>query len=188
MRGGGILENEIWTKTMLKAKNGNKKALEKIIDMYGDNLFGYIFNMTRNQSLAEDIYQDVWLKVLKNLNSYNESKPFTPWLITVAKNTIYDQSRKEKNIIIHPSTKTQEEPERELLQKERLNILNEHIDALSELDKTLIILKYFEDLSNEEIAIKLESDPKTIKWQLYEAKKRLRKKIYGKEDLLWNAN
>lgn len=192
MRGGVILDNETWGKTIIKAKKGNKKALEKIIYMYGDNLFGYIYNMTRDTNTAEDIYQDVWIKVLMNLDSYKESQPFSPWLITVAKNTIYDYSRKEKKVsirlIINTQEDTQEDPEKELIEKERLQILTEYINQLSEHDKTIIILKYFEELSNDEIANILKSDAKTIKWQLYEAKKRLKKKIYGKEDILWNAN
>lgn len=187
MRGGVILENEIWIKTVTKAKKGHKKALGKIINTYGDNLFGYILSMTHDKNIAEDIYQDVWIKVIKNLKSYNEQKPFSPWLITVAKNTIYDHSRKEKVIPLRVMTESDNNPEKDLIDKERLQLLTEYINELSEHDKTLIILKYFEELSNEEIGHILGSDAKTIKWQLYEAKKRLKKRVYGKEDLLWNA-
>jgi len=188
MKGENVLENETWRKTISKAKKGNKKAQEDIISMYGNNLLGYIINITHDLTLAEDIYQEVWIKVLKNLKSYDIMRPFSPWLITIARNTIYDNKRKEKVIEFSSLTQPENRPEEELLEKERLQLLNKLIDTLSEHDKTIIILKYFEELSNEEIANKLNSDSKTIKWQLYEAKKRLKKKTSGEEDLLWNAN
>ncbi len=188
MKGENVLENEMWRKTISKAKKGNRKAQEDIISMYGNNLLGYIINITHDLTLAEDIYQEVWIKVLKNLKSYDIMRPFSPWLITIARNTIYDNKRKEKVIEFSSLTQLENRPEEELLEKERLQLLNKLIDTLSEHDKTIIILKYFEELSNEEIANKLNSDSKTIKWQLYEAKKRLKKKTSGEEDLLWNVN
>jgi|LGOV01.1.fsa_nt_gb RNA polymerase sigma-70 factor (ECF subfamily) len=187
MRRENILENEVWIKTISKAKKGNKKAQEKIIGMYGNNLLGYIINVTHDLTSADDIYQDVWIKVLRNLKSYDVMRPFSPWLITIARNTIYDNKAKEKVIEFSKLIQSENGPEEELLEKERLTLLNNLIDTLSEYDKTIILLKYFEELSNEEIAIRLNSNSRTIKWQLYEAKKRLKKKTSGEEDLLWIA-
>lgn len=169
-----VLDNAI-----RKAKKGKRKGFEILIDSYGKKVFGYIYSLTKDKYLSDDIYQEVWMKVIKNIVQYEETRSFSAWLITIARNATYDTLRKNKvkhlplyNIEV--ASNESETPEELILKRERLKELDKRISKLSERDQTLIILRCFEGLNYDEIAKFLSIKPSTVKWQLQDAKKRLR--------------
>lgn len=174
-----------------QTKKINKRAFEKLITTHGKSLYSYIYSLTKTVHLTEDIYQDVWIKIYNHYDKYDTSKPFSAWAVTIARNTVYDHYKKTKKapIPLHetPITIDPEQPLDEVLKKERSEELARSLDALNERNKNLILLRYFEEKSYQEIADHYNVEVKTIKWQLFEAKKRLKKQVDGKEDILWNV-
>lgn len=70
------------------------KAFTILYDMYSKNLYGVIFNLIRDKEEAEDILQEVFVKIWKNIDSYNESKGrFFTWILNIARNTTIDKLR-----------------------------------------------------------------------------------------------
>jgi len=177
------LEQKLFVKLINKALKGNKKAITKIIEMYSESVYGYILSLVKDKHIAEDLYQDVWIKVIKQLRQYDISKEFSPWLITVARNTVYDHFKKQKNqdFIQNEAIKEIETPEHLFLKKEAIMQLDKELAQLSWEYQQIIILRYFDDLSYDKIAEHLSIDSKAVKWKLHDAKKKLKVKLEGKE-------
>lgn len=82
--------------------NGNEAAFEKLLSKNQGKVFGYIMKMVRDEELANDIFQDAFVKVIKTLKSgkYNEEGKFLPWVMRITHNLIIDHFRKDKKMPI----------------------------------------------------------------------------------------
>lgn len=145
---------------------GNEKALEALIHRYKDKVFTAIFVMVRDKYLAEDIFQEVFIKAVNKLRAgkYNEEGKLAPWLLRIAHNHCIDYFRKTKNapgITVTTSTgedifkyigvdDKQEKDFQEVENKEsKLKMLIEQLPADQ---REVIILRHFYDFSFKEIA------------------------------------
>lgn len=79
---------------------GDEKAFEQLLALYKDRIFGYIMSKVRNENLANDIFQDVFIKVIKTLKNgaYNEEGKFLPWVLTIAHNMVVDHFRRSNKM------------------------------------------------------------------------------------------
>ena len=148
---------------------GNTHALERLINKHRDRIYLYIISKVKIQSLAEDIFQDTFLKVIKSLKKgkYNEQGKFLPWVMRIAHNLEIDHFRKSKRISIIQNLKKDSDFdflnlisdesknfEKNILKKEQFKELNYIINKLPEDQKEVLIMRYYEDLSFKEIADK----------------------------------
>ena len=80
--------------------NGDEKSFEILLNRNQDRVFGYILSKVKNYDLANDIFQDVFIKVIKTLKrgSYNEEGKFLPWVLTISHNLVIDHFRKHKKM------------------------------------------------------------------------------------------
>ena len=80
--------------------SGNHRAFETIINKYKNRIFGYILMIVKNKDLAEDIFQDTFIKVITKIRSgsYNEEGKFLQWTMRIAHNLVIDHFRKSKRI------------------------------------------------------------------------------------------
>ncbi|MAJ36830.1 MAG: RNA polymerase subunit sigma-24 [Flavobacteriaceae bacterium] len=156
-----ITEDSILVKEYI---SGNEKALEILIHRHSDRISSYIFNKIQNQELAEDIFQDTFIKVINTLKKgkYNEEGKFLPWVLRIAHNLVIDHFRSNKKM---PSYNTGEDfdifdiikdedlsIETELI-KEQINTdLRVLIDELPEDQIEVIIMRLYKDMSFKEIA------------------------------------
>lgn len=88
---------------------GNEKSFEILLSRNQDRVFGYIISKVKNYDLANDIFQDVFIKVIKQLKkgAYNEEGKFLPWVLTISHNLVIDHFRRNKKMptISESSTK-----------------------------------------------------------------------------------
>lgn len=92
--------------------SGDQKAFELLLKRNKDRIFGYIISKVRNENLANDIFQDVFIKVIKTLKngSYNEEGKFLPWVLTISHNLVVDHFRKSNKMkMISESSSSSEE-------------------------------------------------------------------------------
>lgn len=91
---------------------GDEKAFEKLLIRNKDRIFGYIISKVRNENLANDIFQDVFIKVIRTLKNgaYNEEGKFLPWVLTISHNMIVDHFRKanKMQMVSESSSKSEE--------------------------------------------------------------------------------
>src|SRR6266567_2337668 len=77
--------------------SGDDKALKKLIEKYLKPLYNFTYQLTRDPGAAEDITQDVFVKVWQNINSFDNQKKFSTWIYAIAKNTALDFLKRKKS-------------------------------------------------------------------------------------------
>ncbi|MGE5329323.1 MAG: RNA polymerase sigma factor [Deltaproteobacteria bacterium] len=170
-------------------KQGEEYAFEILIQRYHQHLHNFIFNYVENQQLTEDIVQETFIKMIKNINTYKlqSNSKFSTWLFTIARNTITDEIRKgriretvsidDEEISVPDSDDRVEDI---VLKNEAVNSINTAIDALSPELKSIVILKYYMDFSYKEISEIVKSTPEKVKGKLHYAIEKIRKKLGAK--------
>lgn len=145
--------------------NGDFPSLEFLINRYKDKVFTYILMTVKSHHLAEDIFQDTFIKVVRSLNmgKYTDNGKFISWVMRIAHNLIIDHYRREKNmntfsndgsmVDLFNSPKFSDENVEDMMINEQ--ILNEVRDLVEELpddQKQVVIMRHYLGLSFKEIA------------------------------------
>ncbi len=143
---------------------GDADALSTLVDRHKDKIFTSIYLLVKDKFLAEDIFQDTFIKVIDTINSgrYNEEGKFLPWVMRIAHNLCIDHFRKVKRT---PTIKTSGDHdifevlnfseagmEEKMIQGQSHDRVRKMLDMLPEDQKEVIVMRHFADLSFKEIA------------------------------------
>ena len=176
-----------------KVLEGENSAFSKLMDFYYDAIYFTLLKMVSNYSDAEDLTAEVFGKVYHSLSQYSEDYAFSTWLFSIATNHTIDFLRKNKRL--HTSFKDGEDgisdknsaiqddqpgPEETMIRQQEYKKLNELIEKLKPFWQELIRLRYYNELSYEEIAEKMNLPMGTVKSQLFRAKDSLAK-LYNEQ-------
>ena len=144
--------------------NGRESVLEELLRRHKTKIYTSIYLLVKDQYLAEDIFQDAFIKVINTLRSgkYNEEGKFLPWVMRIAHNLVIDFFRREKRgPIITSSDDTDiinmlqifdESAEEKLLKEQTYADLRQLIHLLPDEQKEVLIMRHYADLSFKEIA------------------------------------
>lgn len=164
---------------------GNTQMFSHLVDSYRDKVFGMALGFTGNSSDAQDVSQEIFIKVFKNLYRFGRKSKFSTWLYRVSYNSCIDWTRSngrhtgnmdltEYDNVLADSRAG---PEESLLEKQKRLALKKAIYSLKEKYRNILILFYFQGLSYEETAEVLEIPVKTVETQLYRARKQLKESL-----------
>ncbi len=158
------------------------QILDEIIDKYDDMMRCYALSITKDESLADDIVQDCYLKIINNalLIKQLKSSQVRSWLFKVIKNILIDKKRKEKllNIVSDVQEKSNFNPELEVYVEQLL-------DKLDEEEREIVHCRYWLGMNSKEVAKELEVPASTVRWKLTKILKKLR--MYAGERK-WNTD
>lgn len=170
---------------ILAAKQGDQIAFTFLLNQYWSEVYHYILKRTQNEADAEDITIETFSKAFSRISTYNESYAFNTWIIAIAKNVHVDLIRKRKQNPVFVET-TEEDTnlyqniiddspsiEDELIQRQKLKIFEAYIKLLKPHYQEVINLRYFQDLSYNEISEQLQEPLNTVKVKIMRAKKLL---------------
>lgn len=143
---------------------GDENALAILINRYQSKIYGFIYSKISDRDIADDIFQDTFIKVIKTLksNSYNEEGKFLSWVMRISHNLIVDYYRKEKKMPV--LRETEEFSMFSILSDNNLNIEEKMISHLIETDlkkivqqlpedqREVLLMRIYQDLSFNEIA------------------------------------
>ncbi len=178
--------------SLIKASiNGDHDAYRKIVDQYTPLILNLCYRFVHNEMDALDITQEVLIKVYKELDAYNPQYAFTTWLYKITTNSALDYIRKQKRyrllkdrffheIEFRENNSYELSAEAYIIKEERFERIQSYIHSLSIKYQSVIILYYFENLNQGDIAKVLEIPIGTVHSRLNTAKKQLRK-IIGEE-------
>ena len=96
--GGGKSMDPTDKELLARYRAGEADAMEILVTRYQSVLFGFILNMTEGREDADEIFQEVWLRVIRKLDSYRHGN-FPGWLVRIARNIIIDRSRRRKPVV-----------------------------------------------------------------------------------------
>lgn len=171
-----------------KIKQGNQESFNILVKQNLTMILNFVYRFVYDTDLAEDIAQETFIKIWKNIKKFDENKKFKTWMFTIAKNTAIDFIRK-KRIIPFSSFEQDDETNNfvENIQDEKLSLLNEMIkkDNKTKLSKVLknlntkqqlvLYLYYYEEMNFREISEILNISTNTIKSQHLRGIKKLKK-------------
>ena len=139
---------------------GDEYAFETLYYRYRQNLYGFLNNMTRDRCVADEIFEDTWLKVINNISKYRDDGKFSAWLFRVARNHFYDRCRRKKTlcevefdevILDETITSTCPEPDRSISAEELGRYIQQGLDGLPDEQKEVFLLRQ-QDFSFKEIS------------------------------------
>ncbi len=167
-----------------KAKKGKQGAFKFLLDFYWNEVFGFQLKRIRNEHEAEDITIETFAKAFDRIDTFNESYTFSTWLIAISKNIQIDKTRKKNASIYKNTTDASKEhvqkiadhsptPEDKLITEQNLAELLRFIKQLKPHYQEVINLRYFHEMSYNEISEALEEPLNNVKVRLLRARKLL---------------
>ena len=172
---------------------GNDNAFDVLMRRYESKVYSYIYYSVKNQELAEDLFQEVFMKIIVHLRSgkYQENGKFYAWAMRVAHNLIIDTFRKdidekiisndetEQDLFNDPSLAVNDNREQEMIKEQMDSDIKELIAKLPESQRQVLLMRYYEDMSFKEIAQKTNCSINTalgrMRYALINLKKMSRK-------------
>ncbi|MDN3669223.1 sigma-70 family RNA polymerase sigma factor [Echinicola jeungdonensis] len=145
-------------------RNGSEAAFEVLVDKYKSRVYTTIYLIVKDEGVAEDLLQDVFVKVVHTLNSdrYNEEGKFQPWLMRIAHNLAIDYFRKKKrypSIVMEDGSnlfntlKFSDDNVEDLTVKDETHrMVRQLVDELPEAQKQVLVMRHYMDMSFQEIA------------------------------------
>jgi RNA polymerase sigma factor (sigma-70 family) len=145
-------------------QQGNNHALEILVNRHKDKIFTSINILVKDRFLAEDLFQDVFIKIIDTLrrNNYNDEGKFLPWAIRIAHNLCVDHFRKVKRTptittgddrdIFEVINVSADSADKDMIRTQSHDRVRELLDLLPEEQKEVIVLRHYADLSFKEIA------------------------------------
>ena len=171
---------------ILEMQNGNHAAFSKVYEMYSKAIYGVVISFVRDENLAEEVLQDVFIKVWNNSNSYTSTKGrFYTWLLNIARNTAIDMTRSKafKNSAKNLTTENFVDiiaGHDNLSAKTDAIGLKKYLAALKPMCIQIIELLYFKGYTQAETAKTLETPLGTIKTRARNCIGDLRKMLLNK--------
>lgn len=173
---------------MEAVKNGDLQQASLLFDRYNKRIFNFLARMTMDRPLAEDLTQNVFLRIIKYRTSYREGMKFQSWIYQVARNIFSDHYQAHKNkfsgfvdvekvsdaMMDHHETDDQDEKEQ---------LLQRSMAMLSEDQRELLVLTRFQHMKYEEVAVIMDTTVANIKVKVHRAIAKLREHYFELEKI-----
>ena len=174
-----------------RLREGDPTGLEGLIARHQDRLFRYLQRFLGDQTMAEDVFQQTWLRVAERIRRFDATRPFAPWLLAVARNLALDHFRRYRpqsldeavagGAPVEPSSdQLTDHPIEQLLATERNERLAAAVAELPVSDREVLALRFEEDLPLPRLAEMLGVALPTAKARLYRALTRLRARLLAR--------
>ena len=174
-----------------KAKQGDQTAFTFLLNHYWSEVYGFMLKRTENETNAEDITIETFSKAFDKIATYNPEFQFNTWLIAIAKNVYIDMLRKKRSSLFVEITEQEDQKayniadttpseEDELITEQNVSQLLQYIKELKPHYQEVIQLRYFQEMSYQEIANKIDEPLNNVKVKLLRAKKLLAEIIHTK--------
>lgn len=162
---------------MLLYQNGSETAFQILYDRHSSKIFSFIHKRIQNTETANEIFQDVFIKIHKSKHLYNKSLPVLPWIFTITRNAVFDYTKRGNKIeIATPVEKIDARAAMEDQQDLGLD-LQPSLLKLPSQQKLAVEMRYYDEKTFEEIAETLNTSPMNIRKLVSRGVKRLKEII-----------
>ena len=167
-------------------QKGNQEAISELVNRYKQRIHSTIFFLVKNQELAEDLFQETFIKIITSLrkNHYNEQGKFLPWALRIAHNLVIDHFRKEKLMPLQHDTEefsvfdimasNNKNASEQMIYDEKINYVRSLLDKLPFEQREVVILRHYACLSFKEISKMLDININTALGRMHYAVLKMR--------------
>ena len=178
-------------------KDKDQQAFAQLMERYRKPVYHMILKMVRNVDDAEDLTIEAFAKAFKNLHRFKKDYTFSTWLFRIATNNSIDFIRKKRLQTMSLDSSYKDDagepvsidvedknlnPQEEAIKSQKIELIQMFVTKLTAKYQRLVRLRYFQELSYDEIARELEAPLGTVKAQLHRARELLYDLVKGKED------
>jgi len=190
---GTSLELLTDAEVMLRVKAGDDSAFDYLVEKFRRPLVGFMYRMARNRAVAEELAQEVFLRVYRSRKTYRADARFTTWLYRIATNLAVNHARDARaqrvqatSSLSEPDAATGALPdvadaaltaEQELMRRERMQAIRRKVDALPERQRLAVLLHKYQGLDYRQIGEVLELSDSATKSLLFRAYEALRQSL-----------
>jgi RNA polymerase sigma-70 factor, ECF subfamily len=168
---------------MARVREGDMEAFRLLVEMHQARVIGTISKMLGSDAEAEDLAQQVFIRVWKSAPRYQPTAKFTTWLFRITRNLVFNELRRKRHFagqpedLAEPVERAEREPDRVFLEGELQRAIQEAINQLPESQRMAIILRRYEELPYEEIAKVMGTSVPAVKSILFRARAELRERL-----------
>jgi RNA polymerase sigma-70 factor, ECF subfamily len=176
---------------MLRVQTGDAAAFDYLVEKFRRAMIGFMYRMARNQAVAEELAQEVFLRVYRSRQTYAAEAKFSTWLYRIATNLAVNHARDSRNERAGVSLDAVDEEtgqaidvadatpgaEQELLRRERMAAIRRHVEELPERQRLAVVMHKYQELDYREIARVLKLSESATKSLLFRAYETLREKL-----------
>ncbi len=173
-------EEQLWLE---QARKGDKAAFGNLIEAYQGPVYNLAYRMLNNRGEAEEAAQEAFIRAYTRLDTYNPAHKFSTWMLSITSNYCIDLIRKRRALLLsideplppHPALHSDNNkgPEAELMHTEQQEMVQALLQELPEDYRETVVLRYWYDLSYEEIAEMMDTTVSAIKSRLFRARRQL---------------
>lgn len=166
-----------------QARQGDKVAFGNLIEAYQTPVYNLAYRMLQNAREAEEAAQEVFIRAYLRLDSYDPERKFSTWILSITSNYCIDQIRKRRAIMLsideplppHPALMSDNDarPETQVIMEEQQQLVHSLLSELPDDYRETVVLRYWYDLSYEEIAEIMNTTVSAIKSRLFRARRQL---------------
>src|SRR5262245_20304315 len=169
-----------------RCRQGEDEAWRELVDRFGQKIYSVAYHFTLKREDAEELSQEIMLKIFENLHRFDGSFPLVAWVVSLSRNLCIDRYRRRKrensfrfvsDDAVAPLLRSADDPAAEALKKERTKML---FSALAEIPEDLaeiLVLRALDGLAYEEIGRALSLPDGTVKSRLFRARAEVSRKI-----------
>jgi RNA polymerase sigma-70 factor (ECF subfamily) len=171
-----------------RLKRGDIDALAVLVRRYEVQAVRTAYLITRDRALAEDVVQNTFLRIYQRIDQFEEDRPFAPWFMRSVVNAAIQAARQQRDLSLDtPAVETMSGitfadllpdpapgPDAEIERSELREAVWKALGQLSPDQRAAVVLRYFLDLSDDEMSSELDCAPSTVRWRLHTARKQLR--------------
>ena len=169
-----------------RCRQGEDEAWRELVDRFGQRVYSVAYHFTLKREDAEELSQEIFLKIFENLERYDGGFPLIAWIVSLSRNLCIDRYRRRKreksfrfvsDDAVMPLLRSQDDPAADALKKERTKML---FSALAEIPEDLaeiLVLRDLEGLAYDEIGRSLSLPEGTVKSRLFRARAEVARKV-----------
>jgi RNA polymerase sigma-70 factor (ECF subfamily) len=177
-----VSDEQTW---VLQAQQGNEEAFTRLVETYQKPVYNLCYRLLGQPEAAEDAAQETFLRVYQHLHRYDRKRPFATWMLSIAAHYCIDRLRRRKFAIFSIDQEEDEgpafelpdpdspDPENEFVKREVRDRIHGLLQSLDSVDRAAIVMRYWHDFSEVEIADSLHLTVSAVKSRLHRARREL---------------